>query len=94
MRKKLKILIFSKMAPMILIKFCEFIVQTKHNNMTLSAFPGKFPEAVKINLTFLYFTCVSYQPKKKMFCSRKHNRDHRLLINEDFIEIDPVVLEL
>ena len=29
-----------------------------------------------------------------MVCSRKHNQDHRLLINENFIEIDPVVLEL
>ena len=52
---------------MILIQFCRFIVHSNPNNMTLSAFPAKFPEAVKINLNFLYFACVSYQPKKKCF---------------------------
>ena len=31
------------MAPTILIKFCGFIVHSKPNNMTLSAFPGKIP---------------------------------------------------
>ena len=39
-----KNLIFSKMAPTILIKFREFIVHSKPNNMTLSAFPGKIPQ--------------------------------------------------
>ena len=40
-----KILIsnFSKMALTILIKFCEFIVHSKPNDRTLSAFPGKNP---------------------------------------------------
>ena len=46
-RKKLKIFIFSKMVPTILFKFCGFIVHSKHNNMTLSAFPGKIPETGK-----------------------------------------------
>ena len=47
MRKKLQILIFSKMAPTILIKFSGFIVHSKHNNMTLLAFPRKIPEIGK-----------------------------------------------
>ena len=42
MRKKLKILILSKMAPTILTKFCGFIVHSKPNTMTLSPFP-KYP---------------------------------------------------
>ena len=45
--------IFSKMAPTILIKFCGFIVQSKDNNVTLSAFPGKIPETGKIYFKFL-----------------------------------------
>ena len=48
MRKKLKIFIFSKMASAILIKFCGFIVHSKINNMTLSAFPEKIPETRKL----------------------------------------------
>ena len=39
--KKIKILIFSKMATTIMIKFCRFIVHSKLNNMTLSDFPEK-----------------------------------------------------
>ena len=35
------------MAPTILIKFCALIVHSKPNNMTLLAFPGKFPETGK-----------------------------------------------
>ena len=50
---------------MILIQFCKFIVHSNPNNMTLSAFPGKFPEAVKVNLNFLYFACASYWSQKK-----------------------------
>ena len=38
------------MALTILIKFCEFIVHSKSNNMTLPAFPGKIPETGKIFL--------------------------------------------
>ena len=45
----LKIFIFSKMAPTILIKFCGFIVHVKPNNMALSAFPGKILETRKIS---------------------------------------------
>ena len=41
MRKKLKILIFSKMAITILVNFCRFIVHSKLNNMAPSAFPEK-----------------------------------------------------
>ena len=52
MRKKFKKLIFSKMAPTILIKFCGFIVQSKHNNMTLSAFPEKSLKLEKYILIF------------------------------------------
>ena len=52
MKKKFKILIFSKMAPRILIKFCGFIVHPKPNNMTLSAFLGKIPENRKIVFKF------------------------------------------
>ena len=54
MRKKFKILIFLKMAPTILIKFCGFIVHSKHNNMTLSAFPGKIRETGKIYFYFFF----------------------------------------
>ena len=53
MRKKFKILIFSKTATTILIKFCGFIVKSKPNNMTPSAFPGKIPETRKIVFNFL-----------------------------------------
>ena len=56
MRKKLNILIFSKMAPTILIKFCEFIGHSKPNIMTLSAFPGNVPETAKIVFNFLFVT--------------------------------------
>ena len=38
------------MAPTILIKFCAFIVHSKPNNMTLSAFPGKIPQIRKIDI--------------------------------------------
>ena len=55
MRKKFKILIFSKMAP-IFIKFCGFIVHSMLNDMTLSAFPGKIPETRKIVFNFLFVT--------------------------------------
>ena len=53
MTKKIKNLIFSKMAPKILIKFCGFIVYSKPNNITLSAIPEKIPETRKIVLNFL-----------------------------------------
>ena len=53
-RKKFKISIFSKMVPTILIKFYAFIVHSKPNNMTLSAFPGKIPETGKIYLKFFF----------------------------------------
>ena len=52
-RKHLKIFIFSKMAPTILIKFCVFIVHSKPNTMTLSSFPGKITETRKIVFNFL-----------------------------------------
>ena len=61
MRKKLKILISSKMAPTILIKFCGFIVHSKHNNMTQSALPGKIPETGKIY--FKFFPSPNAGPK-------------------------------
>ena len=53
-RKKFKILVFSKMAPTIFIKCCGFIVHSKPNNITLSAFPGKIPETWKIFLKFFF----------------------------------------
>ena len=40
-KKEIKNFIFSKMAPTILIKFCEFIVHSKPSSMTLSAFSEK-----------------------------------------------------
>ena len=52
-RKKFKISIFSKMASTILFKFCVFIVHSKPNNMTLSAFPEKILETRKIVFNFL-----------------------------------------
>ena len=41
------------MAPAILLKLCGFILHSKPNNMALSTFPGKFPEARKVELNFL-----------------------------------------
>ena len=41
------------MAPTILIKFREFIVHSKPNDMTLLAFPEKIPETGKIVFNFL-----------------------------------------
>ena len=40
------------MALTILIKFCDFIVHSKPNNMTLSTFPGKISETRKEFLIF------------------------------------------
>ena len=40
------------MASTISIKFCEFLVHSKPNNMTLSALPEKIPETRKIFLNF------------------------------------------
>ena len=51
MRKKLKILIFSKMALTILIKFSGFIVHSKPNYMTLWA----FPEKILVNRNIIFF---------------------------------------
>ena len=48
LRKKLKISIFSKMAPTSLIKFSEFIVHSKPSNMTLSALSEKMHEIRKL----------------------------------------------
>ena len=47
-RKKFKKLIFPKMAPTILIKFCGLIVHLKPNNVILVNFPRKIPETGKI----------------------------------------------
>ena len=44
------------MAPTILFKFCVFIVHSKPNNMTLSAFSAKFLETRKIVFNFLSLT--------------------------------------
>ena len=55
-RKKIKISNFSKMVLTILIKFCVFIVHSKPNNMTLSAFPGKILETRKTVFNFLSLT--------------------------------------
>ena len=56
-----KNLIFSKMAPTILIKFCRFIVHSKPNNMILANLPGKIPETGKIY--FKFFPCRKAGPK-------------------------------
>ena len=55
MRKKFKYLIFSKIAPAILIKFCGFIVHSKPKNMALTVFPGKILDTRKI--VFKYSVC-------------------------------------
>ena len=60
-KKKCKIFIFSKMASTISIKFCGFIVHSKHNNMTLSAFPGKIPDTGKTY--FQFFPSPNAGPK-------------------------------
>ena len=53
------------MVPTILIKFYEFIVHSKHNNMTLSAFPQKIRETGKI-LKF-FFSSPKAGPKPTLF---------------------------
>ena len=78
------------MAVTILSKFYGIIVHSKSNNMTL-AFPGKFPEIKK---KFFFFTWVAILATIKIFCSLKPNCDHKPLIIESCIEIDPLVLEL
>ena len=70
MRKKFKILIFSKMVPMILIKFSGFILYSKPNNMTPSAFPRKIPETKKIYLIFNPSPNVAPKPTGR---SRSHS---------------------
>ena len=60
--KKLKILIFSKMASTILIKLCRFIVHSKPNNMTLSAFPGKSLKLEKQFLILFPSTKIAHKP--------------------------------
>ena len=50
------------MAPTIFIKFCEFIVHSKPNNMTLSAFPGKIPETRKIVFNIYTLLKVALKP--------------------------------
>ena len=52
-RKEFKISIFSNMALTILFKFCVFVVHSKRNNMTLSAFSEKILETRKIVFNFL-----------------------------------------
>ena len=47
-------MIFSKIAPTILIKFCGLIVHSKPNNVILANFPGKIPESGKIFLKFFF----------------------------------------
>ena len=59
--KKLKISIFSKMAPTILIKFCGFIAYLKPSSMTLSAFSEK---SLKLENQFLIF-CLSRNVESK-----------------------------
>ena len=50
------------MAPTILIKFRGFIVHSKHNNMTLSAFPEK--KSVKLEkYIFNFFPSPNAGPK-------------------------------
>ena len=53
-KKKLKNLIFSKMAPAILIKFCGLIVYSIYNIVILATFAGKIPETGKIFLNFYF----------------------------------------
>ena len=43
------------------LNFCGFIVHSKPNNVTLSAFPGKIPETRKIVLIF--YTTLNLAPK-------------------------------
>ena len=59
-RKKLKTLIFSKMAPTIFIKFCGSIVYSKPNNMVLSAFPGK---SLKLKNILNFFSSPNIGPE-------------------------------
>ena len=61
-RKKIKIFIFSKMAPTIFIKFCDFIVHSNPKNIVLSAFPGKIVLTRKIFFNFLSAPNVTPKP--------------------------------
>ena len=68
--KEIKISIFQKMALTIFIKFCEFIVHSKTNNITLSAFPGK---SLKQEKQFLIFCPSSNVAPKLSDQSRSHS---------------------
>ena len=69
--RKIKILIFSKMAQTILIKCCGFIVHSMPNNITLSAFPRKIPQTRKI--VFLIFCPPPNVAPKPTSQSRSHS---------------------
>ena len=58
------------MATTNLIKFCGFIVHSKPNNMTLSAFPGK---PLKLENSFLIFCPSLNVPPKRTDQSRSHS---------------------
>ena len=70
-RKKFKISIFSKMALTILFKFCGFIVHSKPNNTTLSAFPGKIPETRKTVLIVCPSAKITPKPTDQS-CSNRY----------------------
>ena len=69
-RKKFNI-IFSKMALMILYKFCEFIVHSKPNNMALTVFSGKILDTRKI--VFKFSVCHVTQRLNQLIKSCSHS---------------------
>ena len=79
------------MAQTILIKFSGFKVYSKPNNLRLSAFPGKFPEARKIYYKVLRVLLpeAAILATREMFYNLKVNRDRKLLI----IKTGPVLLK-
>ena len=61
-KRKIKILIFSKMATTVIIKCCGFIAHSNLNNMALSAFPGKILVTKKTFLIFYPSSNIAPKP--------------------------------
>ena len=77
------------MALTIFIKFCEFIEYSKATNWHYRILSENSLKLKKIN--FLYFAWSAILTTEKV---DKSNRDHKLLIIENYTEIHPVVLQL
>ena len=71
------------MALTILFKFCGFIVHSKPNNMTLSAFPRKIPETRKIVFKFSKSAKIAPKPTDQ-YCSNSISGVHLQIFRVSF----------